>query len=114
MDNTNGRCKGCGEAVELFARGFCESCYNVRVYKGYTRAELSEAFDRVKNPDNWKLPINVTLPVWLARREKTMIEAAVVFYAGCCPEFTELRDGSGGVIRGTRVTAAGYYAAVGA
>lgn len=104
-------CKGClCDAVEL-VDGYCAECSNVCVHWGYTRAQLSEAFDRVKSPVNWKLPIDAMLPGRLTPSEKTVIEAAVIFYAGCSATFSCEVHGRG---YRTRVQAAGYYAAVGA
>jgi hypothetical protein len=109
------RCKGCGEQtppVDVNGRGFCESCSNVRVHKGYTREELSEAFDRVKDRENWKMPIDKSLAGELGAADRSAIEAAVVFYAGCVPTF-KVEGGLCGAMF-TRVTAPGYYVAVGA
>lgn len=105
-------CKGCHcEAVDGLVDGYCSQCANVCIHWGYTRAQLSEAFDRVKSPENWKLPIDATLEGRLSGPEKTVIEAAVIFYAGCSAIFTTEIKGRG---YSTRVRAAGYYAAVGA
>jgi hypothetical protein len=105
------RCPGCGDDANLYAarvgrKAYCETCNTVQAYKGFTRAELKDAFDRVCDPANWKNPINVLLGN-LEVRECDAIAAAVVFYAGC--EASLVREGTK-----TRVTAAGYYAAVGA
>ncbi len=73
----------------------------------YTEFELSFWFDLVKDPTNWKNPVDCTLPGIVAACDRKAIAAAVVFYAGCSPEFT-------GTKNGLRVTAPGYYRAVGA
>lgn len=75
------------------------------VYDGYTREELSAAFDLVKNRAGWKLPVNVLLP---PDADRKLITAAVIFFAGCVPEFITEPGGD------LTVTAVGYYAAVGA
>ena len=36
--------------------GYCVTCRTKVVYDGYTRAQLSEAFDQVKDLTNWKSP----------------------------------------------------------
>lgn len=77
------------------------------VYRGYSRAELRKAFERVQDKTNWKNPIDVTLP-YLKPSERSLIHAAVVFFAGCEPTFEVLNT------RQHRVRAVGYYAAVGA
>ena len=107
MTNTTVRCKGCGEDVELFNCGYCEHCHNVRVFRGYSRAELKDAFERVEDKTNWKNPIDTVLPGMLSGAEQSLIEAAVIFFAGCEPTILPYEFG-------TRVTAKGYYHAVGA
>lgn len=98
-------CQGCREPIK--SGRYCDTCEKVPVFRGYARAELCDAFDRVKHPDNWKMPIDCVLPGMLSRRDRDVIEAAVIFFAGCEPGFS--RWG-----RDTRVEAVGYYAAVGA
>ena len=105
-------CKGCHcEAAELVGE-YCSQCANVCVFKGYTRAQLSEAFDSVKNPEQWKLPIDHTFARELSADEKAVIESAVSFYAGCICYFVAVTLGKHGTF--TRVHAVGYYVAVGA
>jgi hypothetical protein len=91
---------------------YCDTCARVPVHAGYTRAQLSEAFDRVKDRENWKMPIDKSVAGTLSAADQSMIAAAVVFYAGCVPSF-RVEGGLCGAYF-TRVTAAGYYAAVGA
>lgn len=78
----------------------------------FTIRELHAAFDRVKNPENWKYPINAEITTAseeeASRREIVAIREAVAFMAGCLPEIRHL-----GNFR-FRVTAVGYYNAVGA
>lgn len=47
----------------------------------YTEAELSEAFDKVADPNDWKAPIDTTV-TFADMREGAAIKAAVVFYTG--------------------------------
>lgn len=75
------------------------------VYSGYTRDELSEAFDQVKNPGDWKLPIDATVP---ADADRDCISAAVAFFTGSPAAFA-----AGPRAGRWRVTAAGYYACIG-
>jgi hypothetical protein len=72
-------------------------------YMGYTREQLEAAFALVRNPENWKLPLDATVP---ADYDTSLIDAAVGFFTGSPCEFITMTDG-------VRVTAAGYYACVG-
>ena len=74
--------------------------------EGFTRGDLSAAFDRVADKGNWKLAIDALVTV-ADPRELLLIARAVPFFAGCEAEITA--EG-----RGHRVRAVGYYAAVGA
>lgn len=102
---TSDRCKGCDPPVTGKGK-FCRTCSTVKVHGDYTRKQLTMAFDRVKNADNWKMPIDKTLK--LNPAEVEAVRHAVVFYAGCVPTFTAK------VGEGYRVQAVGYYMAVGA
>ena len=73
----------------------------------YTRGELLELFNRVAPEDNWKNPIDKTLPGSLTDRELLGIIEAVVFFTGSRPTIGQ----EGGSFR---VKAAGYYVATGA
>ena len=99
-------CKGCGAPWSERGR-YCPTCQTEVVYDGYTREQLSEAFDQVKDLTNWKLPIDHTFRGFLSESEFRRFDAAIVFYTGSKPVF-ELEDGT------TRVTAPGYYQSVGA
>ena len=70
----------------------------------WTRTELNRAFRDVQDATNWKNPINALIDEDLM----DITDAAVVFFAGCRPTFS--RESTGLV----RVTAIGYFAAVGA
>lgn len=76
-----------------------------------TRGTLLKAFARVENRQNWKLAIDAVVDVANDRDLLTLREA-VVFFTGSIPTFTPV----GGALPGCRyrVTAIGYYAAVGA
>ena len=75
----------------------------------FSRAELKAAFDRVCNPNNWKMPIR---GVMISAADREITEEAVIFFAGCRPEFREVtRPGFEGQLM---VHAVGYYMAVGA
>ena len=71
-----------------------------------TRGELKAAFDQVANDANWKLPVNAI--VVADEFELAMIKEAVVFFTGSVAKFKPLAGGR------FRVTASGYYRAVGA
>ncbi len=80
--------------------------------RGVTRDELSLAFDAVADKANWKNPINTVVD--LDDYTKALVAEAVVFYAGCVPSFERLTGTTTSGLAKYRVTAKGYYAAVGA
>jgi hypothetical protein len=51
----------------------------------FTRDELDAAFKKVQNKAHWKDAIDAVI----AREDRDVTEAAVIFFAGCRPEFTE-------------------------
>lgn len=73
---------------------------------GFSLVALHAAFDLVKNADHWKDRIDWTGRIALSEVE--IVEAAVVFFTGSVAHVTP--DGGGRY----RVTAAGYWEAVGA
>lgn len=73
----------------------------------YSQDELKFGFDLVCDATNWKNPIDCVLPGIVSKHDRALIAAAVIFYAGCQATFT-------GTPKGLRVTADGYYKAVGA
>jgi len=77
----------------------------------YSRAELKATFELVENKNNWKMPIDKE--VWLSALEVNAVYNAVIFFAGCAPKFTCIKCGIDGKNL-YRVTAPGYYKAVGA
>lgn len=78
------------------------------VYMGYTREELNAAFERVQNEKHWKDRINKVITIE-DESEMRLINAAVIFFAGCGADFEKLREPNK-----YRVTAVGYWEAVGA
>lgn len=70
---------------------------------GVTRGELSAAFKKVQNSENWKLPIYSSIDI----RDQEIVKNAIIFFTGSVPTFHW-------VCGKTMVKAAGYYAAVGA
>jgi hypothetical protein len=72
-----------------------------------TRGELFAAFDRVKDPEHWKNPINAIIPA-VTHEEEALIRCAVIFFTGSIPTFRTTEDG-----RFTRVRAQGYFLAIG-
>lgn len=76
-------------------------------------AELSAAFDRVRNADHWKNRIDAVISI-PGRGEEfsaavALISEAVTFYTGSVARFTPC-----GRPTMYRVTAAGYFATIGA
>lgn len=79
---------------------------DVVVHEGFTRRQLTEAFNRVENKENWKFPIDAVVTVNF--EELNMIKAAVVFFTG---GVAKSRRRLAGVYH---ITAPGYYNSVGA
>lgn len=80
---------------------------NEVVSGGFTRRELSEAFDRVKDSDHWKNRINKVVALETEREIKA-VEVAVTFFTGSIATVTPLGNDR------FRVRAAGYFATIGA
>lgn len=76
------------------------------------RAELTIAFNAVAPKDNWKNPIDATVD--LDDYTKAMVAEAVTFFTGSVATFTRIGGTTTGGVGRYRVTAKGYYAAVGA
>ena len=72
-----------------------------------THGELDDAFNRVKNPEHWKYPIDATIEI-ADLHEQRMIAEAVVYFCGCVAEIVRVGRNR------YRVTAIGYFAAIGA
>jgi hypothetical protein len=79
--------------------------------KDVTRGALTLAFNRVCDIFNWKRPIDQVIE--LNDAEMALIREAIIFFTGSVPTFTPMLGGKLPKCR-YRVTAAGYYAAVGA
>lgn len=77
---------------------------NATTFGGYTDAELHRAFDMVKNRTNWKEPINAVI----AESDLDIVTEAVIYFTGCLIDVWPYKEGR------VRVTAAGYYAQIGA
>lgn len=75
----------------------------------YSRQELHDAFTLIQDKNNWKNPIDSTLP---RGADVQMFHEAVIFFAGCTPKFSMSYNASG--MQVIRVKAKGYYMAVGA
>lgn len=78
----------------------------------FSRGELKEAFDLVCDKENWKLPINTTLPVKDIQALNTIL-VAVEFFTGSKASFEFDNFNEAGVAC-FHVKAIGYYNAVGA
>jgi len=73
---------------------------------GYTQGELDEAFKLVAPEGNWKLPINCKIRC-LPEADLRRIAFAIEFFTGSVANITTHRGHH-------TITAAGYYAAIGA
>lgn len=76
--------------------------------RAVTRRELRDAFDRVANKTNWKLPVNAVIEATAA--DQLLISEAVVFFTGSVPTITRVPNWP----HLSLVRADGYYKAVGA
>ena len=74
------------------------------IYSGFKESELRAAFDKVKEPTNWKLPIDAVI----TKVEVAVVKAAISFYAGGEASFTFL-DNTSTVNGLVRVRAPGYW-----
>jgi hypothetical protein len=50
---------------------------------GYRLEQLASAFDRVRNPRDWKAPIRAVIPV----AERPVVEQAVLWFTDTVPVF---------------------------
>lgn len=69
-----------------------------------TRGQLESSFDKVKNPQNWKLPIDSVCEM----KDIADIKEAIIFFTGSVPTFKPCAHLTGKYT----VKAAGYYAAM--
>jgi len=80
--------------------------FEEKAFAGYTKRELVEAFDLVRDRENWKNPIKCSLSTKYTAL-LPVIESAIVYYTGSTPSFEESEDK-------IVVTAPGYYLTIGA
>lgn len=83
--------------------------------KPVTRGQLNDAFKLVQPKDHWKNPINVVLA--LTADEREMVREAIVFFTGSVARFETVAfdaDRQRPNRFTYRVTAAGYFATIGA
>lgn len=74
--------------------------YHPERMTGYRHEQLAAAFDRVRNPRDWKAPIRAVIPA----AERPLVEQAVVWFTDTVPEFAPDPVASDRLM----VTAAGY------
>ncbi len=67
---------------------------------GYTHAQLTEAFDRVRDPGDWKGPIFAEIPV----SERRVVQKAIYWFTATVPVFAAVPRNPERLI----VTATGY------
>lgn len=81
-------------------------CCTLRAREYVTEvARLRPALDAVVDKDNWKMPVDATIPAdAFSDRD---IEDALIYYTGSIAEIYDLGDGT------KRVLASGYYANIG-
>ena len=79
-----------------------------RVFLGYTREELSDAFFEVANPDNWKEEIQATIPA----SDFDIVNSAVIFFTGGGLESVKQFERDGETF--LDVFGHGYYVHIGA
>lgn len=83
----------------------------VIVHAGYTRNQLKAAFERVQNPDNWKMP---TKEVFVdSEDEAKLIRSAIEFYTGGSPFITQVYDQRFQMYRWKISQTKGYYYYIG-
>jgi hypothetical protein len=70
----------------------------------FTRGELKEAFNKVANKENWKLPIDAIIH----ESEMEIVEEAVIFFTGSIPSLFDAPEDK------VRVVSKGYYFEIGA
>lgn len=75
---------------------------------GYRESELIEAFNRVKNKEDWKAPIRAVLGP-TTEAELALIEYAIQFYTATTARVTHKVDANG-TVTATLIEADGYRA----
>jgi len=76
------------------------NAYDPKRATGYPMEQLASAFDRVRDPHDWKAPIRAVIPVV----ERPIVEKAVRWFTETEPRFEEVPGETGRVL----VVAAGY------
>lgn len=79
--------------------------HDVVSIKGYTHGELTQAFNEIQNPTNWKLPIDA----WIHPNRFDICNEACAYFTG-----SRLRRSQWRGERAVRVVADGYYRTIGA
>lgn len=74
--------------------------YNPERTTGYRMEQLAKAFDRVRNPRDWKAPIRAVIPA----AERPVVEKAVRWFTETEPDFTPAPDAPDRLV----VSAPGY------
>ena len=60
--------------------------YDPKHLTGYRLEQLSAAFDRVRNPRDWKAPIQAVIPI----AEQPVVEKAVLWFTDTIPVFVAI------------------------
>jgi hypothetical protein len=74
--------------------------YDPKRATGYTLAQLAEAFDRIRNPRDWKAPVLAVIP----EGERPVVEQAIRWFTATAPVF----EVAAGLPDRLVVTAPGY------
>lgn len=76
-------------------------------FAGYSHEQLEEAFDRVRNLQDWKAPVD-TVCLNLNAASIKLIKTAVLYFTGTEATIVKLGKKQPGVYQSWRVTADGY------
>ena len=76
------------------------------VYRGYTLKQLDQAFELVRHPDHWKLPIEYVIVV----EDLDLVDAAVGYFTGEGVAVTDVYRSEIDDKWKCLVSARGYYA----
>ena len=68
---------------------------------------LHKAFDRVKNPENWKYPISKIIPP-TDEEDLDIITQSIIYFTGSVPTIYHLASQEG-----IHISAKGYYLTIG-
>ncbi len=85
--------------------------FKPREPKKYTQEDLQDAFNRVCNKKDWKLPIMTNID-FKGEDDISLLTNAIIHFTGSVPKFYvyELKNGK----KRVKVNSVGYYNAVGA